>query len=170
MAAPTDPPSSPPPTPAITPSPPGPGASKTIDESAAQISAQQKSLQRLIYEMNADLLRAQITVDADVTVAAQQVLALQGFGADLDGNWLLEDHTIVLSSNSNALSELTMRKCQNVAALYQIPGASSGNSAAQPSQDVTSPLGGSSVPGAASPAAGGSQVNQGPELNRGGGN
>jgi hypothetical protein len=168
MAAPTIPPSSQPTTAPITPSPLGPYISETIDESGTQISAQQKSLQRLIYELNCDLLRAQIWVDTDITVAAQQVLALQGFGTDLDGNYLIEEHVIVLSSSSNALSELTMRKCQNVAALYQIPGGGSGNSAAQPSQDVTSP-GGSSIPGAASPAAGGSLVNQGPELQGGGG-
>jgi hypothetical protein len=138
---PTIPPASQPATPTITPSPLGPYISKTIDENSSAFVYQQKNLQRLIYELNADLARATITIPVDLTIAAQQVLQLSGFGTDIDGNWLIETHDIILSSSSNAESVLTMRKCQDVAALYAIPGAISPNPSAQQTNNPTSSSG-----------------------------
>jgi hypothetical protein len=157
MAAPTVPPDSPPATPAITPSPAAPFISDTIDENAASYVAVQKSLERLIYELNADLNRAVITIPLDLNIAAQQVLQLKGFG-NADGNWLIEHHRLILSGSSSAWSELTLRACQNVAALYQIPGPNPLPTAPQ-TNNPTSPIAAGSGTTTLNNA-----VNQGPEL------
>ncbi|SRR5258708_3160289 len=114
----TVPPASPPVTQQITPSPAGPAANKTIDDSQTQISPQVRSLQRLEYELNADLFRGTILLPLDVRVAAQQVVTLQGFGTLVEGNWLVEEHILTLESSSNATSDLVVRKTQDVSALY----------------------------------------------------
>jgi hypothetical protein len=162
----TNPPDSPPVTQQITPSPKGPGANQTIDESQTQISPQVKSLQRLEYELNADLYRGVILLPLDVRVAAQQVVALQGYGTlvasnGIPGNYLVEEHVLTLESSSDATSELIIRGCQNVDALYNVPGATGSPATAQ-SNNVQSP-GGSQAGGSSIPGASPSQ-NQGPEL------
>jgi hypothetical protein len=158
MATQTVPPDSPPTTAAITPSPAAPFISDTIDENAASFVAVQKTLQRVMYELNADLERAVITIPLDLNIAAQQVLQLSGFGSAIDGNWLIEHHRLILSGSSSAWSELTLRACQNVAALYQIPGPNP-NPSAQQTNDPTSPIAAGSGTTTLNNA-----VNQGPEL------
>jgi hypothetical protein len=120
MAAPTIPPGSQPATQPITPSPLGPTAVQTLDQSVTATQPQVQNLQRLEWQLNGDLNRGVLVLPMDINVAAQVVVEIQGFGAP-DGNWIVEDHTLSFYSSSDAVSELSLRKTQDIAALYNVP-------------------------------------------------
>jgi hypothetical protein len=113
----TTPPTSPVTTPALTPPPAPPTAAQTIDGSQNNVAPNIKSLQRLEYELNADLHRGIVVMPLDLNISAWLIAKIPNAGPEFTGNWIIESHVIDLSSSEHAISDVEMRKCQNIAAL-----------------------------------------------------